>query len=252
MRVSSSPLNGAGPDPASAPALSFFCAVALRKAAEEAIIPAFIRATGTDVDVVFEPTSLLLERMEAGARPGIFVGTTGSLETSASSAVFDLPSCRPIAKSGIGVAVPPNVGGPDIGSVDALIRALTTARSVAYSQNGPSGVYFARLLRELGIAEQVNSRSTIITQGPTARALIDGRSDLAIQQMSELMLVPEAKIIGPLPQAVQHYTQFSAALSRTAIKDLRATVLIDSFTGPLAESAYTSGGLEPSFSLAAG
>ena len=227
-------------------AVSLFCAVALQKAAEEAILPAFTRATGVFVDVVFEPTNLLVQRIKAGALPAIFVGITGSLQEFAFTDIFDLPSCKPVAKAGIGLAVPPNASSPDIGSVDGLISALTTARSVAYSRNGPSGIYFARLLQELGIAEQVNSRSTIIAQGPTAFALMDGRSDLAIQQMSELMLVPEAKIIGPLPHPVQHYTEFSAAASRKAAQDPATSALFGFLSGPLARSAYTSGGLKPS------
>lgn len=247
MRISSS--AAAAPDQASGAALSLFCAVALRKAAEGTILPAFTRATGIVVDVVFEPTSLLLERIKAGALPAIFVGITGSLQDSASPDIFDLPSTKPVAKSGIGVAVPPNASSPDIGTVDGLISALTAARSVAYSRNGPSGIYFARLLQELGVAGQVNSRSTVVAQGPTAYALMDGRSDLAIQQMSELMLVPEAKIIGPLPHAVQHYTEFSAALSRKTANDPAASALFNFLTGPLARSAYTSRGLEPSIAV---
>ena len=211
---------------------------------EEAILPAFMRAAGTIVDVLFEPTSLLLRRTEAGARPGIFLGITGSLEASASADVFDLPSCKPVAKSGIGVAVPPGASSPDISSVDGLISALTTARSVAYSRNGPSGIYFSRLLRELAIDDQVDARSTIVDQGPTASALIDGRADMAIHQMSELMLVPEATIIGPLPHPVQHYTEFSATLSRNAASNGMATALFKFLTGPLATRAYRSGGLQ--------
>ncbi|CAN7501398.1 substrate-binding domain-containing protein [Pseudarthrobacter oxydans] len=218
--------------------------MALRTAVEEQILPAFMRATGAVVDIVFEPTGLLLRRVEAGARPGILVGITGSLEASASSDVFDLPSCKPVAKSGIGVAVPPDASGPDIGSVDGLISALLAARSVAYSRNGPSGIYFSRLLRELGIADQVDSRSTIVDQGPTAYALLDGRADMAIHQLSELMLVPEATVIGPLPDAVQHYTEFSATLSRKALKDALASALFGFLTGPLATRAYRSSNLQ--------
>ncbi|MEV8150084.1 substrate-binding domain-containing protein [Arthrobacter sp. NPDC080073] len=182
--------------------------------------------------------------MEAGARPGIFVGITGSVEASASSEVFDLPSCQPVAKSGIGVAVSPDASRPDIGSVDGLISALMTARSVAYSRNGPSGIYFARLLRELGIAKQVDSRSTIVDKGPTAYALIDGRADVAIHQLSELMLVPEATVIGPLPRTVQHYTEFSATLSHKALNDAVAYSLFGFLTGPLAARAYRGSGLQ--------
>jgi molybdate transport system substrate-binding protein len=244
MTVPTSSADRAVPDHVSGTALSLFCAVALKKALEEHVLPAFMRATGATVDVLFEPTGLLLQRIEAGARPGILVGTTGSLEASAVTDIFDLPSCKPVAKSGIGVAVPPEAPRPEIGSADGLIGALTAARSVAYSRNGPSGIYFARLIRDLGIADQVNSRSTIVDQGPTAYALIDGRADIAIHQLSELMLVPEAAVIGPLPHPVQNYTEFSATLSRTALNDALASALFGFLSGPLAVRAYRASGLQ--------
>ena len=112
MTVPSSSADRAVPDHVSGSALSLFCAVALKKALEEHVLPAFMRATGATVDVLFEPTGLLLQRIEAGARPGILVGTTGSLEASAVTDIFDLPSCKPVAKSGIGVAVPPEAPPP--------------------------------------------------------------------------------------------------------------------------------------------
>ena len=83
----------------------------------------------------------------------------------------------------------------------------------------------------------------IAEQGPTAQALIDGRADIAIHQMSELMLVPEARVIGPLPHTVQHYTEFSATLSRNAASDGPATALFKFLTGPLATRAYRTCGL---------
>ena len=244
-RFPSSPLNLARSDPAPNTTLSLFCAAALRKVLEETILPAFTGATGTIVEVVFEPTSMLLRRIEAGARPGIFLGITGTLEASAGPGVFELTSSKPVAKSGIGVAVPANASRPCIASVERLVSVLTTARSVAYSRAGPSGIYFSGLLRELGIAEQVDARSTIVDDGPVACALIDGRSDLAIQQMCELMFVPGATVIGHLPDAVQHFTEFSATLSGKAANDVAASALFDFLTGALAVSAYTSGGLEP-------
>lgn len=66
---------------------------------------------------------------------------------------FDVSSSRETAKVGIGAAVPPGSEHPDISSVEELMETLTNARSVAYSRNGPSGIYFASLIQELGIAE---------------------------------------------------------------------------------------------------
>jgi molybdate transport system substrate-binding protein len=115
---------------------------------------------------------------------------------------------------------------------------------VAYSRNGPSGIYFATLLQQLGIAGHVTGRATVVDTGFTALALLDGRADLAIQQMSELLSVPEAAIAGPLPAPVQHYTAFSAGTAPQAPQH-DAGALVAYLAGEPAKAAYAAAGLEP-------
>lgn len=227
------------------PALSVFCAVALRGAVEETLLPAFTRATGTAVDARYATTSVLVRELDAGARPDVVLGITAALAEPAAAGVLDAASLVPVAKAGIGVAVAPGVPVPDLSTVEALAVALTGARSVAYSRNGPSGVYLAGLLPKLGIADQVNGRATVIDTGFTALALVDGRADLAVQQLSELRYVPGARIAGPFPAAVQHYTEFSAAISASARNTADAAGLLAFLTAAEARDAYSAAGLEP-------
>lgn len=240
-------LNSAEPGTASedpvAP-LQLFCAVALQQAIQGAVLEAFTRASGTAVNVVFEPTNVLLNKIEQGARPDVVVGITALLEAVAATGAIVPESLRPVARSGIGVAVSSGVIPPDISSLEALVEALVNARSVAFSRQGPSGIYFAGLLERLGIARSVNSSATLIDHGPTAYALLDGRADLAIHQMSELRLVPEAHIVGFLPDSVQHYTAFSVGLGGTSAGNLWASALAKFLCGATANSAYTVAGLQ--------
>ena len=46
------------------PALTLFCAVALRGAVKDAVLPAFTRDTGTVVDAHFATTSTLVEEID--------------------------------------------------------------------------------------------------------------------------------------------------------------------------------------------
>lgn len=50
------------------PALTLFCAIALRGAAENTLLPAFTRDTGITVEARFAPTSALVRDIDAGAR----------------------------------------------------------------------------------------------------------------------------------------------------------------------------------------
>ncbi|MEO8283397.1 MAG: substrate-binding domain-containing protein [Pseudarthrobacter sp.] len=223
------------------PPLSLFCAFALKQAVEQTILPAYIAAGGPYVEAIYEPTFRLLTRIESGARPDVIAGITASLaDLAAADVVMDT---RPVARTGVGMAVPPDAPAPDINTVDAFISAVTGARSVAYSRSGPSGIYFAGLLERLGIGEQVTARATVVDSGPTAAALLDGRAELAIHQLSELILVPEATIVGPLPEAIQEYTYFSTALG-TASRLAGGPELRAFLHGPEARAAYAANGLE--------
>jgi molybdate transport system substrate-binding protein len=151
------------------PALTVFCAVALRGAIKDSILPVFTQDTGTLVDAHFAPTRILIQEITAGERPDVIIGITAALE-GLDDGILDGGSLTPIAKAGIGVAVAPGAEIPDIASVEKLTGALTAARSVAYSRNGPSGIYFAKLLQDLGIAEQINDHATVIDQVYRSRA----------------------------------------------------------------------------------
>lgn len=221
--------------------LTLFCAFALKQAVQDLILPAYLKAGGTPVEAVFEPTFRLLTRIDSGARPDVMAGITGSLADLVAANILTGP--KAVARTGVGVAVAPGAPIPDISTVEAFINAVTNARSVAYSRSGPSGIYFAGLLERLGIAGQVKARGTIIDSGPTAVALLDGRADIAIHQLSELILVPAASIVGPLPESIQEYTDFSTALG-SGTSPAGAAELRDFLHSPEALAAYTANGLE--------
>lgn len=220
--------------------VSFFSALAIKKALDDVILPTFQNETGIVVDGVFEPTNVLLRRIADGERPDVLVGVTAQI-----SGLDVVTSLREVASVGVGLAVASESDSPDIGTVDALVDTLRSARSVAYSRTGASGVYFAGLLEKLGIADEVNKRATVIEQGFTALAVVDGRADVAIQQLSELLFVPEVRIVGPLPDDVQRHTEFSAAVGVHAADRPEVSALLQALTDDDAMRAYAAAGLTP-------
>ena len=223
--------------------ITLFSTLAVRKALDDVIFEAFTAATGISVNPVFDPTVQLVRRIEAGEDFDVMIGVTGSFDPLAERGAVDLSTRTPIARTGVGLAVPPGAATPDITTKESFVRALLDARSVAYSVTGASGIYFAQLIEDLGIADRINERATIIEKGFIAEAVVDGRADIAVQQMSELLFVPEATIVGPFPEEVQHYTEFAAALATgTDVREARA--FVDYLTGPDAARAYRSTNLD--------
>jgi len=150
-----------------------------------------------------------------------------------------------LARALLGVAVKRGAARPDISTPEAFRRTLLGARSVAYSRYGASGLYFAKLIQDLGIADQIVPRATIIQSGFTAERLISGEADVAVQQLSELMVVDGADIVGPFPAEYQVETSFTAALFRDCANFQAAEAFLQQLRTPEAERAYFAAGLTP-------
>lgn len=160
----------------------------------------------------FAPTVALLERLRAGEKADVAILTAQGVDDLIAEGVLLHGSRTDVARSFVGIAVKAGAPRPDISTVDAFQASLLAARSVCYSRIGASGLYFAGLIERLGIAAAVNARATIAATGFTAERLVSGEADIAVQQISELMVVPGIEVVGPLPPAVQTVAMFSAGL----------------------------------------
>lgn len=210
-----------------------------------ALVERYERATGTRVDVHFAPTNGLLAHIAAGEAGDIAILTRAAVDDLAAKGVLIPYSVADVAISLVGIAVKAGAVGPDISSVKALKVALLQARSIAYSKIGASGVFFAELIRRLGIADEVNAKATIIPSGFTAELAARGDVELAVQQVSELMLVPGIDIVGPLPPGAESVTMFSAGVFAASDQAEAALELIAYLRSADATRALHAAGLQP-------
>ncbi|MFE0419311.1 substrate-binding domain-containing protein [Streptomyces tendae] len=215
-----------------------------RKAFDDHLFGAFTERTGVEVIPVYDPTVQLLRRLDAGERFDVMIAATPSFDALITNGVV-AEGPRPIVRSGIGLAVARGADHPAIATTDDLVTALTAARSVAYSRTGQSGLYFVDLMKRLGLEDVVLPRATALEKGFTATALASGAADLAVQQLSELLFVPEAEIVGPLPEQVQKWTEFSAGTATASAQNADVAAFVDFITGPEAAQAYRFTALEP-------
>jgi molybdate transport system substrate-binding protein len=217
-------------------------ALVVRGAVENVLLPAFRQQSGLDVEVAFDPTTVLMGRIEAGERPEVIVSTTESLE-SLPEGVIAKETISPLIRAAIGLGVAQGAPRPAIETVDDVVTALRSARSVAYSRTGQSGIYFAALIERLGIAAEIRPTATVLESGFVGEAVRDGRADLAVQQLSELAFVPGIDIVGPLPEPIQRYTDFSVAIGSDSVSAPGARQLAELLTSEVARSAYSAAGL---------
>ena len=183
----------------------------------------FEKSLGTQLELHFDATQAIVPRLAAGFRADLVVLTAESMEELRRSG--RVTHVRALGSSGVGVAVRAGASKPDIGSVEALRGALISARSVAHSKVGASGIYFVQLLEKLGIADRV--KRVVVEKGPVGLAVAAGDAELGVQQLCELEPVPGIDIVGPLPDAVQKITYFSAGIPVHAAHAAGARALME-------------------------
>jgi molybdate transport system substrate-binding protein len=200
---------------------------------------------GARIEVDFAPTVALLERLRGGEGADIVILTRQALDELAAEGSVAADSRVDLARSYVGVAVKAGAPCPDIATERALRAALLSARSVAYSRIGASGIFFAQLIERMGIASEVNTRARIVPSGLTAELLNTGEADLAVQQISELKLVPGVDIVGPIPVELQSPMVFSAGRMAASERPVEADRLLKFLTSAEVAPALRGSGLEP-------
>ena len=198
---------------------------------------------GCSIATVFSPTVGLLADIRGGAAGDCGILTGQGIDAMIAEGRM-LPGSRvDIALSFVGVAVRAGAPKPDITTVEQFQAALLAARSVAYSKIGASGIYFAGLLEKMGMADRVNT--VVVPTGFTAETLISGEADLAVQQISELLVVPGIEIVGPLPPAFQTSAVFSGGVLSNAANPDAARDFLRFLSGAEAAPILTKSGLQP-------
>jgi molybdate transport system substrate-binding protein len=215
------------------------------RAVMDELIPQFERATGHKVSVSYDPAQIILRRIAGGEAPDVLICGGSALNDLAGEGKIVPGSSRRIANCGVGMAVRTGAPKPDIRSVDAFKRALLNAKSVAYTQEGASGIHFAGLIDRLGIAEEMKSRSVRQPGGLVGELVAAGKAEVAIQQIPELMAVPGVDLVGPLPQEVQATTTSAGGIFASSKEPAAARAFLDYLRAPGSLRVLKAKGLEP-------
>jgi molybdate transport system substrate-binding protein len=149
-----------------------------------------------------------------------------------------------LASVPLGAAVRQGSAKPDVGSVDALKRALLSAHLVALPAS-TSGIFLKdEIFPRLGIADKVASK--LFARGiESTGAVAAGEADLAIGPVSELVNQPGIEIVGPLPDDVQLVQVFTAAIVGTSRSSEQAKQFIDYLSSDQSTTAIKNSGMTP-------
>jgi len=227
--------------------LVVFSTIGVRSAAEQ-LFTQFAKASGHKLAVTWGTAPMLVKRIEGGDTADVVILSRGGIDALQKQGKITHGTDTTLASSGVGIAVKAGARKPDISTPEALKRTLLSAKSIAYSEpsaGGASGVYFAKLLERMGIAEEMKPKTKYPPPGGfSANLLITGEAELAVQQKPELLHVAGAEVIGLLPGDLNVVTEFAAAIMAGSKDGEAGKALIKMLQSPEAIAVFRSKGLD--------
>jgi molybdate transport system substrate-binding protein len=219
-------------------------------AAYNILAPRFEQVTGRKVVSAYGASmgnapDAIPQRLARGEPTDIIILARSALDEFAAKGAVRPDSRVDLAESRIGVAVRAGAPKPDIATVDGLRRSLLAASSIAYSASA-SGVYVStELYKKLGIEAEVMPKSRRILSERVAAVIARGDAEIGFQQISEIIGIPGAELVGPLPKEVQQVTVFSAGILTNAQQPEAAAQLVGFLSSADAAETVAATGLDP-------
>jgi molybdate transport system substrate-binding protein len=213
-----------------------------------ALVPGFESATGNKVVLDNATAGVLTQRIEGGEAFDVGVLGPAAIDALIAKGKMVTGSRVALARVGIGVVVKAGAPKPAIATVETFKQALLAAPSVAYidpKAGGSSGIYIAKLLQQLGIADAVNAKAKLIQGGLVAEHIANGEAALGLHQISEILPVAGVTLVGPLPAEIQNYTVYAAGIGAAARDPAAARTLIERLHGSDAAAVLKAKGMEP-------
>jgi molybdate transport system substrate-binding protein len=185
------------------------------------------------------------KRVVAGEAFDVVILASDAIDKLIASGHVQAGSKVDLVRSGVAVAV--RTGGPlpDISTEAAVREAVLAAPSISYS-TGPSGVALARLFERWGIAHEIQGRIVQAPPGvPVGTLVARGEVALGFQQFSELLNLEGITVLGPLPDAIQITTTFSAGICTGSPCAAEVRAMLDYMNSADAADAKRRQGMEP-------
>jgi molybdate transport system substrate-binding protein len=193
--------------------------------------PLFEQASGHSVVNVFGASTggapdSIPTRLARGEPADVVIVSAQALDALIAANRVQPGSRVDLVLSRIGMAVRSGAPQPDISTVEALVRTLREAKSIAYSAS-VSGTYIStELFPRLGLAEELKPKSRRIESERVGTIVARGDAELGFQQISELLPIEGIDYVGPLPDEVQRVSTFSAGIATNARNPEAARALI--------------------------
>jgi molybdate transport system substrate-binding protein len=223
--------------------LKVFSVLPLKTFLDE-LAPQFERTTGHKLTITYNVSAALKRQIDAGEAFDVAVLLPALIDDLLKQGKVAAGTRTDISRAAVGVAVRKGAPKPDIDSTEAFKRTLLDAKSIAYSSEGGSGIYFKSVLERLGIAAEISSKLKPLASSEVVPSVAKGEVELAVISPPAILAEPGVELVGILPKDLQQYVVYTAGVSAAAREAGAAKALLKYLTTPAALVVMKAKGLE--------
>jgi molybdate transport system substrate-binding protein len=203
----------------------------------KSLAPAFKAKTGLDIEGEFGAVGTMAGKLREGVPADIVVLTAALIADLVRENLVTSDSISDVGVVETAMAV--RAGDPLVSAKDAasLRAALLGADAIFVpdATKSTAGIHVAKVLQQLGIADEVAARLRIHPNGATAMrhlAASQAARPVGCTQSTEILSTAGVVLSGSLPPGCELATIYTAAVTTRAAHAAQAQILIDLLTGP--------------------
>jgi molybdate transport system substrate-binding protein len=193
--------------------------------------PKFKAQTGFDIEGEFGAVGAMADKLRAGTPADILVLTAAMIAGLAQEGLVVSASVADVGLVETAMAVRAADPQVRVGDAAALRDAFLAADAIFVPDTKVStaGIHVAKVLQQLGIADEVAARLRIFPNGATAMrhlAASDAVRPVGCTQSTEIISTPGVSLSGSLPAGCELSTMYTAAVTTRAVSAPQAQALI--------------------------
>jgi molybdate transport system substrate-binding protein len=216
------------------------------KPSVEELVPQIEHAIGRKLTIQFNSSKAIREKIQSGEPFDAAILTSDIIDDLIKQGKIAAGTRADIARTGMGVGVRAGAPKPDVGTPEALKRALLSAKSITFNPSGASAPHVYDIFQRLGIAENVKSKLMLDAEaGRPQMNVADGKADIVITLIPEIKFFKGVELAGPVPADLQSYISFAGGVATNTQNADAAKALLRFITSPAAAPTLKAKALEP-------
>lgn len=208
----------------------------------------FERETGATLQIRFGAVGAMKEALLSGEPCDVMIVTDAMVVALQASGDLGIKPRAPLGCVRTGVAVRSGEPLPAIATPEQLKAALLAAGAIYFPdpQRATAGIHFASVLDQLGVKAELGTRLRTFPNGATSMRELasSGPGAIGCTQITEILYTPGIALVGPLPDAFELATVYTAGVATRAAQPVLAQRFIELLAGPATREMRAEGGFE--------